>query len=71
MNERTEPSDTTREAERDEAEQQSIADRAATPEEEAAAEAFPESDEERTRVAEHFKEMNELGANAKGEGRIV
>jgi hypothetical protein len=71
MDERTEPTETTREAERDEAEQTSIADRAATPEEEAAAEGYPESDEERKKVAEHYKEMNEIGADAKGEGRIV
>lgn len=70
MDDRTEPSDNTRAAERDEAEQHSIADRAATPEEEAEAENFPESDEERKKVADHFKEMDEIGANAKGEGRI-
>jgi hypothetical protein len=70
MEERTEPDETTREAERAEAEVTSAADRAATPEEEAEAAAFDESDEERKSVAQHEKEMGEIGANAKGEGRI-
>jgi hypothetical protein len=66
-----ETTDATKRAEEVDATQEHRADRAPTREEEAAAE---ESAEEfagdRTAVAEHEKEMTDLGANAKGEGRI-
>lgn len=42
------------------------ADRPPTPEEEAIADELPLDPE----VAEHHREMNEIGANVKGEGRI-
>jgi hypothetical protein len=42
-----------------------------TDEERAADEAYrAETDEERERVAAHEKEMNQLGANVEGEGKI-
>ena len=69
--EHTEPSQEIEEEERTDAEAPHMADRAATPEEERLA------DEARDRfagdaadVAEHEREMDELGANEKGEGRI-
>jgi hypothetical protein len=71
MEDRTEPDEATRAAEQAEEGQAHAADRTPTPEEEAAAEGgYPESDEERQKVAEHYKEMTDIGANAKGEGRI-
>jgi hypothetical protein len=71
MAEPTEPDEATREAEHAEEGQAHAADRTPTPEEEAAAEhGYEESDEERKRVAEHYEEMTDIGANAKGEGRI-
>jgi hypothetical protein len=69
--EHTEPSQETNEEERTDAEAPHMADRAATPEEERLAE------ESRDRfagdaaeVAKREHEMDELGANEKGEGRI-
>jgi hypothetical protein len=69
--EHTDPSQTTEEEERTEAESPHMADRAATPEEEQLA------DEARQRfagdaetVAEHERSMNETGAEEKGEGRV-
>ena len=48
------------------------ADRSPTSDEDAAAEQefSEEGEDERRSVAEHYKEMAELGAEAKGEGRI-
>jgi hypothetical protein len=69
--EHTEPSQETDEEERTDAEAPHMADRVATPEEERLA------DESRERfagdaaeVAEKEHEMDELGADVKGEGRI-
>jgi hypothetical protein len=62
----TRPSDETRAAERDEAQQRAGADREPTPEEEARAESHPLS----PGVSEHEREMTERGAKQKGEGRL-
>ena len=62
----TRPSSETRKAEADEAQTTAHADREATPEEAALADAH-ELDPE---VAEHEKEMAERGARQKGEGRV-
>ncbi len=71
MSDHTEPDEATLHAEQDEGVAVHAADRQPTAEEEAAAESgYPESDEERQKVAAHEREMNELGAEAKGEGRI-
>jgi anti-anti-sigma factor len=61
-----EVSEATRKAEEEEASAPHMADRAATPEEEADA----ESQSLEKGVAEHYEEMAERGANQKGEGRI-
>jgi hypothetical protein len=68
----TEPDEATISEQKSEAGAAHVADRLPTPEEEAAAEAkYAESDDqERRDVAAHEREMDELGANAKGEGRI-
>lgn len=70
--EHTEPTQETDEEERTDAEAPHMADRLATPEEERLA------DESRDRfagdadkVAKSEQEMDELGANEKGEGRIA
>jgi hypothetical protein len=68
---RTVPSDATDAAERVDEESAHQPDRLATPEEEAAADESREKlagDEKQ--VAEHYKDMAEKGANAKGEGQI-
>ncbi len=72
MQEPTGPDESTRGAERAEEGRTHTADRAATSAEESDAEKqFVDlGDEERRRVAEHAEEMNKIGANAKGEGRI-
>ncbi len=70
MEDRTEPDEATRAAEHAEEGEAHAADRTPTPEEEAAAGGYQESDEERKKVADHYKEMTDIGANAKGEGRI-
>ena len=62
----TRPNSETRDAERDEAKQPADAGREATPEEAAKADAH----ELGADVAEHEREMNERGANQKGEGRL-
>lgn len=69
---RTEPNDATRSIEEEEAGRAHEADRPPNASEEAAAdEQLEESDErERKSVAEHYQEMSEIGAEAKGEGRI-
>jgi F0F1-type ATP synthase epsilon subunit len=68
----TEPDESTVAAEEAEAAAAHASDRPPTDEESADAEReFGSTDEdERRRVAEHEREMNELGARAKGEGRI-
>lgn len=69
---RTEANEHTREEERGEGLAAHQADRPPTPPEEAAAEqeATASSATTQERVAEHYREMTELGANEKGEGRI-
>jgi hypothetical protein len=62
----TRPSSETRDAERDEAKQSADAGREATPEEAKQADAHELGSD----VAEHEREMNERGANQKGEGRL-
>jgi hypothetical protein len=64
--EHTRPSDATRDAERDDAEVGSHADREPTKDEEERAEKI-EADPE---VADHEKEMAERGAHQEGEGRL-
>lgn len=68
----TEPDAGTRKAEDSDAAHAHTSDRQPTPDEVEAAdqEVSIESDEERRRVAAHYKEMADLGAEAKGEGRI-
>lgn len=68
----TEPDAGTRKAEDSDAASPHISDRQPTPDEVEAAdqEVSTESDEERRRVAAHYKEMADLGVEAKGEGRI-
>jgi hypothetical protein len=68
----TEPDEATVSEQKSEADAAHVADRLPTPDEEAAAEGeyAKEGDEERRDVAAHEQEMNELGAKAKGEGRI-
>jgi hypothetical protein len=68
----TEPDEATEAAEQNDEAAAHTSDRPPTDEESADAEReFGSVDEdERRRVAEHEREMNELGARAKGEGRI-
>jgi len=72
MDERTEPDDSTLEAEHSEEGRTHVADRPPTSEEEAAADEQQSQAgaEELRRVAEHYEEMNRIGANVRGEGRI-
>ncbi len=72
MGDRTEPDEATRAVEDSDADRGHEADRAATDEEaEAAEEAFSADDPQRRQeVAEHEKEMMEIGATVKGEGEI-
>jgi hypothetical protein len=71
MSEPTEPTDSTLAADRDDAEAPHMADRAATPDEEAAAERGREEvDADPENVAAHYEEMADLGAHVKGEGEI-
>jgi hypothetical protein len=67
----TETTDATKEAEEVDATQEHRADRPPTAEEEAAAEESTKkyAADSKT-VAEHEKEMTDIGANAKGEGKI-
>jgi hypothetical protein len=69
---RTSPDERTQATEEDEAGQAHRADRAPTSAEEAAADRHLEETDEKERqsVAEHYEEMSEIGADAKGEGRI-
>ncbi|MGA3145911.1 MAG: hypothetical protein ABSF33_00390 [Acidimicrobiales bacterium] len=68
----TEPDAGTHQAEETDAARPHTADRQPTAGEETAAEqeVLSESDAERQRVAAHYTEMAELGAEAEGEGRI-
>jgi hypothetical protein len=72
MDERTEADDATRAEDNSDAGRRHEADRAATEAEERAAEdALSKGDPEQRRdVAEHEKEMMEIGATIKGEGEI-
>ena len=72
MDSHTEPDEATISEQKSEAGAAHVADRLPTPEEEAAADGkfSEEAEQERRDVAAHEREMNELGANAKGEGRI-
>jgi hypothetical protein len=64
----TDPNEATREAERAEARATHDADREPTESEARTAESQEPVDEA---VAAHFREMNEVGAEVEGEGRIV
>jgi hypothetical protein len=68
----TEPDPETRKAEEADAAHAHTSDRPPTSDEVAAAgeEYSEEGEAERRKVADHYKEMGELGAEAKGEGRI-
>lgn len=69
----TEPDDETKAIEREEALAAHQADRQPTSDEEAAAERAthrPDLAADQDEVGEHYREMTELGANDKGEGRI-
>jgi hypothetical protein len=71
MDEDTTPSEATREEDRLDAERAHQPDRAPTAEEEAAADRTrDEHAGEEADVARHHREMDQLGAHAKGEGRI-
>ena len=71
MDRDAEPTEATRETERDDARQAHTADRPPTAEEEVAAERAQRSfGADRESVAEHYDEMTEIGANVKGEGEI-
>lgn len=72
MGDHTEPDEATHAVEQSDADRGHEADRAATDEEARAAdEAFSEDDPQRRQeVAEHEKEMMEIGATIKGEGEI-
>jgi hypothetical protein len=71
MENETSPSEATRAAERADAGEPAAADRAPTSEEEAEAErsraTFADDAE---KVAEHYQDMNDVGANVKGEGSV-
>jgi hypothetical protein len=67
----TQPDEGTREAERIDAGEAHVADRPPTDEEEAAAEGAAEKFAgDRAEAAAHYEEMSDIGAHAKGEGRI-
>ena len=67
----TQPDEGTREAERIDAGEAHAADRPPTDEEETAAEAAAAKFEgDRQQAAAHFEELSDIGAHAKGEGRI-
>jgi hypothetical protein len=71
MQQPTDPDESTLEAERIDAEHAHSADRAATPEEEAAVErGLDEAGGDLADVAEHYEEMSDIGAHLKGEGGI-
>lgn len=72
MDERTEPDEATHNADESDADRTHAADRPSTDEEVRAADkAYSAGDaEERRKVAEHEKEMMEIGATIKGEGEI-
>jgi hypothetical protein len=67
----TTPDEPTVEAEHIDAEHAHSADRAATPEEAAAAErGMEEAGGDPKQVAEHYQEMSDIGAHVKGEGEV-
>jgi hypothetical protein len=72
MEERTEPDRATHEAEESDAGRSHVADTLRSDEEELAAEqAYSAGDQEQRRnVAQHEKEMMDIGATTKGEGKL-
>ena len=72
MDDRTEPDEATHSADESDADRTHAADRSGTDvEERDADEAYAAGDpEERQKVAEHEKEMMDIGATVKGEGEI-
>jgi hypothetical protein len=72
MEERTEPDKATHVAEESDAERAHVADRLGSSEEERTAEqSYSAGDlEQRRKVAQHEKEMMDIGATIKGEGEI-
>ena len=72
VDDRTEPESVTRQAHQSDAGRRHEADRAATGDEERAAEyaLSRQNIHRREKVAEHEKEMMEIGATIKGEGEI-
>jgi len=71
VDEETQPDEGTLEAERIDAEKAHVADRPPTDEEERAAEGVAEKFAgDREAAAAHDEEMSDIGAQAKGEGRI-
>jgi hypothetical protein len=64
--ERSQVTEATREAEAEEAQARHVADRPASPEEEALAGDGKVDDEVRT----HYRQMTEIGAHEKGEGQV-
>jgi hypothetical protein len=72
MEDRTEPDRNNRAVEEEDAGRDHGADRPLTQAEEQDAEGHLDEtrEEERRSVAEHYEEMSEIGAEAKGEGRI-
>ena len=69
--ERTTPDEATEREEQAEAVRDHVPDQPPTEEQEAAAHKFREEhSDEMEAVARHHKEMDDIGANAKGEGRI-
>jgi hypothetical protein len=72
VNDRTDPDGATRQSEQSDAARRHEADRAATGDEAQAADdaLSTEDSDQRKAVAEHEKEMMEIGATIKGEGEI-
>jgi len=71
MNERTEPDEATHKADEVDAEKAHVADRAPRTDEARLAEkSRKDLEADREAVARHHEEMDEIGANVKGEGAI-
>jgi hypothetical protein len=71
VDDETQPDEGTRAAERIDAGEAHIADRAPTDEEEAAAEGAAEKFKgDREEAAAHYEELSDIGAHVKGEGRV-
>lgn len=71
MADHTETDEKTHEVEREESGAAHQADRPPTKDEEAAADRSAKRSDDQKDVGEHYREMTELGANEKGEGRIA